>query len=145
MVNKRFFLFFIVLLLIPIVYGTTSSDLNVSLGLVNNTAPSQPILISPLNDSNLSYNYVVLDWNDSTDINNQTIRYLVCGDIANATTLLTNTTSSSYIWTGLDILGNYSWKVVASDGIDINTSQTWQFTRIGGAGIGGGGVVYPSY
>ncbi len=103
-----------------------------------NTLPTQPVLLSPANNSTLVTRTPTFIWNNSQDTNNPNLTYnLVVDDNAdfsnpeiNVTSIAEGTTNTSYTITtqlGLDTL--FYWQVGANDTEGYgNFSQVFNFT-----------------
>ncbi|MCK5607185.1 hypothetical protein KAR91_35200, partial [Candidatus Pacearchaeota archaeon] len=101
--------------------------------IIGNTPPTKPIGLTPSTGTlNLGEDTTVkASWAQSTDPDNSdTITYNVYGDLNNpnpSTLIVANTTNVSTILTGLIDDGTYYWKVIASDGTNISTSEIVSF------------------
>ncbi|HLD43310.1 MAG TPA: hypothetical protein VJB08_04990, partial [Candidatus Nanoarchaeia archaeon] len=101
--------------------------------------PDAPTLEAPPNASTQASENVVISWLAVSGATS----YFVFGDAVDGTTLLSETTVTNYLWSGLSA-GTYYWKVIASTGTQNSTSsQMWQFTVNTCAPGGGAAADYP--
>jgi hypothetical protein len=83
-----------------------------------NNAPTIPTIIYPINNTLLVGSNAFLNCSDSTDLENDTIKYEFYGGASTSSlSLLQNTTLTWYNWTGL-IPDNYYWDCRANDNRD---------------------------
>ena len=115
---------------------TASNNATLNVTAVND-APTQPILLTPTNNTNVtsSSRKATLTWNASFDVENDQITYFVffsnnSNNISvNTTPVNTSTTSTSVSFTGLTTNETYFWNVIAGDSsLNSSRSKTFQFT-----------------
>jgi len=100
--------------------------------LNTNDAPTIPILLSPANNSivTTAANSTLLNWNDSIDVDNNSISYNLY--LRNNSDILLNgisVTPSEYNLAGLIDGITYYWYVIATDGtLSSPKSEEWQFS-----------------
>ncbi len=104
--------------------GTVNSTAyNSSSVTILNTAPTTPD-IAPITNANISIDYQLITCDNSTDVDTDTIYYMIYGDTtADPSTVLQNTTTTTYNWTSLDQGYNY-FKCQATDGTDTSANTT---------------------
>lgn len=96
-----------------------------------NDPPTQPTLVSPLNGALLRDQTVLLQWNSSTDPDNDPVSYyVVTGEIINQGRNATNvtvvqTTNLQHVF-NLEDNKTYGWGIIATDGI-LNASSNLSF------------------
>jgi len=93
-----------------------------------NAAPDTPILNSPVNNSNISVDYAMLNATvTDADGDNMTVWFYGDGSLINTTENVVNGTAVTYNWTGLSD-GGHNWSVIAGDGTENTTSDTYYFS-----------------
>lgn len=96
--------------------GYFSSPINSSTIAIENTPPTIPPTLAPVSAYRTENNTQILTCAGSTDADNDEIFYSIFGDTANPpTTLLQNTTSTTYSWNFPSGVGNYTWRCLADD------------------------------
>jgi hypothetical protein len=91
---------------------------------------STPILVAPVSESTQASAPVGLSWQAISASAGINITYYIFGDTIDASTLLTTTTDTLYLWSAESLgalQGTFYWKVIASDGSINKTSAIWQF------------------
>jgi hypothetical protein len=136
--------------------GTTIGSCQ-NCGNLNNSAPTTPTLISPVDGINNTDNSVDFDWSDSTDEDDDNISYYLAINSSSNSTLIIYSSIES-IYSSYPTVDNvtYYWKVKAGDGLDNGSwSSMYQFTEIiegeeepeeemgSSSGGGGGGSASP--
>lgn len=111
-------------------YDTYSFTINV---IDKNDEPSKVALTSPSNASTVvsATKTVKLDWQNSTDPENQSITYYLFFGNQTTQSLLTVTSASQYTTSTLNDNSTYYWHVIAGDGtLNSTSSETWQFNTL---------------
>jgi len=100
---------------------------------ITNTAPSKPTQNSPLNNTVIIGDSVILNCSGSVDIDGDSIKYEFYGDTSYPpTTLLQNTTTKWYNFSGL-IPETYYWRCATNDNkISSAPTNIWLFGNIEG-------------
>jgi len=89
--------------------------------LISNAIPTVPSNLNPANNTLLDSSTILLSCSGSTDEDGDSIYYEFYGDsTATPTTLLQNTTLTSYSWTGLNQFINYNWRCRSHDRKDVS-------------------------
>lgn len=101
--------------------GYTWKWVNSSGFVVENTAPSQPVLLSPAHNANISSSNVSFSWSCS-DEDGDTLYYTL--NIDENGVASTANTSIYYVVSE----GEHSWSITADDMLDLNKSVTNNFT-----------------
>ncbi len=103
------------------VYDRWGNSISNSTSVIQNSIPSTPVLISPVNGT-ATNTMPELVWNSSRDFDNDLISYLL-----NISGSLITTNSTTY--TPTSGTGQYFWSVQANDSLDSSTwSEVWTFT-----------------
>ena len=106
--------------------GYTWTWVNSSQITIANTPPSIPALLSPVAGINTSNSTLNFTWNSSSDIDNDSISYILYVSSIGGT--YGDATSANH--SSLSIAdGFYNWTVSANDGEILSESQVWNFTK----------------
>tara|TARA_Y100000310_G_scaffold272554_1_gene287606 strand:- start:414 stop:7118 length:6705 start_codon:yes stop_codon:yes gene_type:complete len=111
-------------------YDTYSFTINV---IDKDDEPSKVALTSPANDSTIvsATKIAKLDWQNSTDPENQSITYYIFFGNQTTQSLLTTTSASEYTTSILNDNSTYYWYIIAGDGtLNSTSSETWQFNTL---------------
>lgn len=115
-----------------------------ALAFTKGAGPLPPVQTSPTNGGTSIATPVTLTWTASAGATS----YDVYFGATNPPSLVTNTTSTSYVPTGVSTSASYNWQVVAKNAAGSAASAIWSFTTAapppppapsGGGGGGGGG------
>ncbi len=95
---------------------------------INNTAPTQPSLTNPANQSIQTTINITINWSTSTDANGDTINYFI--HFLNSSPPTYNSSTQDLYKTFTDLTDNetYYWYIIANDGTANTTSAQRQFT-----------------
>jgi hypothetical protein len=115
-------------------FSSSGESARINITIVNQLAPSVPVLNAPANGSSFGFE-PDLNWTNSTDVNGDAIFYaLEVSNVSNFSTIVyanysiaeqQNPTQDSPSLPGE---GTYFWRVLATDLIDNSSwSETWQF------------------
>jgi hypothetical protein len=109
---------------------TASQNILITITQINDP-PTMPVLYTPQNNSNItsSTNSIILKWNNSIDIEKDSIVYLIFFSSNNSNITLKSITMNNNL-TINNLVDNttYYWYVIASDSMLNSTkSETWQF------------------
>ncbi len=118
--------------------GTTAPKLNINYCLPNNTAPAQPVLVSPAPSgaTGVSTSPTLEVTVSDTDANPTNVtfygREVGAGTWQNLGTVyaVASGANATMSWPGLTVSTPYEWYVTVSDGPAITTGATWSFTTL---------------
>jgi len=102
---------------------------NTTIVIVQNSAPTQPSLTNPKNQSIQTSVNITINWTASTDVNNGSITYFI--HFLNSSPPTYNLSTQDLYKTFTDLTDNetYYWYIIANDGTDNSTaSEQRQFT-----------------
>ncbi len=112
-----------------IVKDNNNNQSSMKLKIKRNQVPTTPLLLTPKNNSIVGIP-LTLNWNKSTDIDNDDIKYTIYLSKTNSSELIpikTNCTETSYVLNNLQP-GVYKWLIESNDGKVSVKSEEFSFT-----------------
>jgi len=104
-----------------------SEWVNSTILIIENSAPTQPSLTNPENESIQTTVNVTINWSDSIDADDDSITYYI--HFLNSSPPSYNSSTTNISKTFIDLTDNktYYWYIIANDGTENSTSETRQF------------------
>lgn len=145
--NNKYFQYKVYFSTEDIDYTPKLYNITINYTILNN-APDKPILNLPLNNTNISTNYIILNITISDpDIDNLTAWFFSNNSLIKTIEDIPSNSTITYNWTNLS--GYYNWNIIVGDNIKNTSSDTLSFTILqdeieesdpsGGSSSGGGG------